>query len=519
MKLTWDGSQFLALNAFAFREELKAWRFEWRPDLGAWATTSPKAAAHFRAHADADAENKITRSFITVSPWVGRIPYLKGLKPLAYQIPAANFILARNHSYAALDPGLGKTIVMALVINALGKHPVVVVCPSGLCLNIEREIKKWLTWKARISIYNPQKKLADHSDILLVPDVFLADPLGVYDLLRDRLRSMVAIGGASLFVDEAQRFGDFAAQRTMALLGATGIAHGFDRVCFLSGTPLRKRPISLYPILSTFAGETIDFASKHDYGMKYCGGRWDGYAWDYSGASHFVELAQKIRDKFMLRIRKKDVLKDLPPKTEELLFLDEKAPPMVAKFEQKYLAKYSPLELKREAKHENGERQRNAELGKVAKYLKMIGLAKCKLAIPHIKDTLDWGDESILIVANHRAVLEKLMDALKSYKPLLVYGSTPRKMKQVQVDAFQEGLSRVFIIQTQCAVGFNLTMASRVIAVESSWVETDNEQAEDRAHRIGQVNPVFIQRLCFKNSMDRKVLESNLKTRQLTALL
>jgi SWI/SNF-related matrix-associated actin-dependent regulator 1 of chromatin subfamily A len=506
MLLTFDGTDFLCHVSYTGRDTPKRAGFVWRPDKKAWCTPNPRVAAHLREHADESAENQFNRIFLKLSPWVGRITYPEGLTPRPYQLAAAQFALSRNRSYLALDPGLGKTIVMALVLNARGPHSVVVVCPPGLVWNTERELKKWCTWNPSIAVYEPGSLIPFRTSILIVPDSFLADPLGSYSHLRDFMWIMGKCGGSSLFIDEAQRYGTLTAQRTRALMGERGLAHIFKNVSLLSGTPMRNRPIELFPVLSRFAAETIDFKNEHLYGMRYCAGYHDGYQWNYTGASNLKELAENVHGKFMLRLKKKDVLKELPAKTEELVFIDDKTPPKVAAFERKHLATYSPEDLMGHL----------APNGHTSTYRRMLGLAKVKPALSYIKEVLEGGDEHILIFCEHTEVVEKMMDGLKKYEPMRITGATSKKKKQAHVDAFQAGKSRVLIGNiVACGTGFTLTRATRVVFVETSWVPADNEQASDRTHRIGQTEPVFVQYLVFKNSIDGKVIETNLRKRQI----
>lgn len=517
--ITLAGNTFVAEAKFSDRVKLQNAGFDWNPQFKAWVTQNPQVASRFRPHADSEAKTRIDRSLISVEPWTGCDLYWPGnLDPRPFQCQAARWALERNSSYIAADPGLGKTIIAALVINSLNlplrgmsKIPVVIVNQPGLCLNTEVELRKWCLGSPRIAIYRPESGEEAYftgasPDILIVPDSLIADPLGEYEWLRRTIQDMTSFGDALLIVDEAQRFNNRESKRTKALFG---LAERFERTVFLSGTPMRNRPHDLYSILSRFAGETIGFRNEHQFGFRYCKGFIDSFGVpNYKGASNVEELFTAVKSKFMMRIEKKDVLRELPPKVEEIVFLaDGETPTAVTNYEREFLREYSPSDTVRDEITASPY---------VSTYRRMLGEAKVRPAYEFIRDLLELGDESILIFAEHIRTVEALEKLLKKYKPLVVTGKTPAREKQAKVGLFQADASRVFLGNTQaCGTGFTLTRATRVVHVEPSWVPADSDQASDRAHRIGQKHSVFVQYLVFKNSLDRTIVETAMKKREI----
>lgn len=523
MQVTWDAlfRLYIAEVSPNDRAPFRKAGFKWYPDHKALATDSPQVAARLRQYADESAIEQIKKAFIKVKPWSGRIPFPKGLKPLPFQPGAAQFALARDRSYLGLDPGLGKTIVSSLIMNAIGHHPVVFIVPPFLALNTKEELQKWLTWKVLcIKIAGSKSTQWDRGlveNVLIVPDSLIADPMGDHMKLYEAIDSMKALGDATLFVDEAHRYKTLDAQRTHGLFR---IANGFARTVFLSGTPMPNRPMELYAVLSRFAAETIDFKSHRQFGLRYCAGYYDGYGYDFSGASNVKELAGKVRGTFMLRLRKKDVLRDLPPKTEELIFIAENAPPKMAAVEQKQFPKHSPEDLMRKQFAYQDAQGEDVD-APLATYRRKLGLAKAPLAIAFLKDLLDECDESVIVFAEHTEVIARLTKGLAKYNPAVITGKVHKDKRQGIVKDFQrDKKKRVFIGNIRaCGVGFNITKASRVVFAEFSWVPGDNDQATDRTHRIGQERPVHVQYLVFKNSIDRAVMETNLRKRKTTNVL
>lgn len=510
-RLVWDSRAQLykAECGNSERDIFRRAGFKWHQDVGALTTPSALIAGRVKAFATPSAHRMILDTFIQVKPWSGRIKCPPKLSPLPFQPGAARFAIERNRSYLALDPGLGKGVVAALILNALGLHPVVYICPPFLALTVQEELCKWLVkpWSPLdVRIYDDKECSQKTPGILIVPDSMAGNVLGENEGAHEAIEFMRDRGGATLIIDEAHRYKTAGAQRTEGLFR---FAHGFKRIVFLSGTPMPNRPHELYPILSRFAPETIDFMTEKAYGMKYCAGFYDGFGYDYKGASNVKELATKVRSTFMLRLRKKDVLKQLPPKTEELVFLANDLPPQMAVVDREMLKRYSPEDTLRVSDEH------------ISSYRKRLGLVKAPLAIGFIRDLLEDGDESILVFAEHIDVIAKLEKGLAKFKPLVITGSTPKKRRHAIVKEFQTNKTRRLFLGNKkaCGVGFTLIKATRVIHVEPGWVPGDDDQATDRAHRIGQLDNVFVQYLVFKNSFDRTVMDKNLRKRKTTQML
>jgi SWI/SNF-related matrix-associated actin-dependent regulator 1 of chromatin subfamily A len=427
---------------------------------------------------DKSARIKPSKTTITKEPWLGAIRYPKGLHPKLFQFEAIRFALERNRSYLALDPGLGKTIIAALIARNLAHLDVWYVCPPFLVENTYSEMLKW----------NEEY----FHRLTVIPDNRL-------DKFKPKSKDPVL-----LIVDEAHRFKNETAKRTKSLFNI--LFPCASRCVFMSGTPMPNRPIELFPVLSVAAPETIDFKNRFQYGLRYCAGFQNQWGWDFTGASNVSELSLKVKSNFMLRMRKRDVLEELPDKMEEMIILSDEMPKAVGALDKSILKEYSPEDL---MKH-------TLDSPHTATYRKELGKAKCKFAIEFLKDILENSNEALLVFAIHRDVIAKLSWALSEYNPVVITGETPTHKRNDLVKGFQmEGGSKLFIGNIQAAgVGFTLTRSARVVFVEFDWVPGNNEQASDRAHRIGQNRDVLVSYLVFKNSIDRTVLETILRKRK-----
>ncbi len=525
---------------------------------GVWFCETPQAAARLRDHCSATAKKIIDRVMLKHSPWLGPLSYPKGLKLREFQSKIAiPFILSTNKTYLAADPGLGKTICAAIVSNAT-REPVIYICPPFLTLTVLDEFRKWINWTKKISVY--EESASELPDILIVSDTLIHKP-EVRAVIENQSAYARLLGcGGRLFVDEAHRFRNPKTRRTRAIFGdppirdrknsprdrgrvenaapftfskSRGILDLFANQTYLSGTPNPNgRPVEMYTVLSKVAPETIGFMNPVQYGLRYCGGKRIsetcplckglGYrgkgvfchyckgqgkfsnGYDFSGASNLKELRRNVRDKFMLRLKKSDVLKELPPKTEEIILLG-KTPPRVLKLESE-LRKASPKDLMQE------------KFGSphLATYCRLLGEYKVRPAVEFINGVLEDTDESVLVFAFHKNVIAGLQNKLAKYKPLVITGLTSKEERHGIVKTFQSGKGSRLIIGNYlaCGLGLTLTRATRVIFVEQSWVPAENDQASDRAHRIGQRDNVLVQYLVYEHSIDRTRVETNLRKRR-----
>lgn len=493
MKLIFDGSSFIALCAFSEKEIPKQSGFLWNTFLKRWETRSPVIAVRLRQYADENARKKIDRLFLSSSPWPHGIQTTsvnKNLTLKPYQERAVRFALEQNKTYLALDPGLGKTAIAATIRRHFPKHFAAYICPPFLENTVKNEFKTWCDKNLHTYIF---------------PDTKIHRP-SVLEFIKD----MTEVRSSILFIDEAHRFKEDTSRRTEYLFNH--IVPLFDRVVYLSGTPMPNRPIELYSILNASASEVIDFKTKQEFGVRYCAGFVEtlrfGFrekrVWNFKGASNVEELGAKIKERFMLRIRKEEVLPELPPKTEGLIVLGDKLPLKIAKLEKYVLNNLGEEDLVREEVTDSEY---------LATYRRELGKYKVDDALPVIRDILLETDDCLLIFAIHKEVVALLSEGLKDYKHIIITGDTPAHKRHELVDDFQKNDSIRFVLGNidACGIGYTMTKASRVLFVEFAYTPGANDQAADRTHRIGQHKNVLVQYFVFGNSLDMRVLEINLR--------
>jgi SWI/SNF-related matrix-associated actin-dependent regulator 1 of chromatin subfamily A len=492
MEIKFDNGIFVAHCKFEDREKLRTAGFHWNLQIKKWTTKEARIAARLDEYLSPSARSEVQKIQNKKYPVPEILPVpSKKLKPYSYQIEAAKHSLALKNSYIELDPGLGKTICAALVMNALANRTalnVVYICPPFLVSQVRAELMKWTI---------------EDVDFYVWADSMLTKP----ELVKQALEYSRMREQNLLVYDEAHRIKEPTAARSKALYQK--IAPHFKRVLLLSGTAMpNKRPIEIFPVLSHFAPEVIDYKNRFEYGLKYCAAFEGKWGWDFSGASNVDELKEKLKA-FIFTRRKSEVEHELPEKSLEIVVIGETLSPKIAKLDRELLKLHSPRDLlKKKIAGDEGEIH-------IATYRREVGLSKVKASLDFITSEIENSEESFIIFCVHKDVVSSIFDGLKDFSPEVITGETPMDKRQKIAKKFQEKETRILIANIQAAgIGFNLTACTRIIFVEYSYVPGDNEQAIDRAHRLGQKQKVRAQFLVFKDSLDRAILDSMLEKKE-----
>ena len=396
------------------------------------------------------------------------------MKLFPYQVEGVAWLAQRKTALLADEMGLGKT---AQAICA-AKGDTVVVCPASVQEVWRREQKRFPNGITRLRVFSYNRIAMD-------------GPEGVsrFD---------------TLILDEAHYLKSVEAQRTGAILTRGGLAHRAGRqIISVTGTPAPNHPLELWPLLRTLAPETIlnhsgEPFSLEEFRHKFCVVDANDRS-KVRGGRNLEELKDRIAP-FVLRRKKSEVLKDMPPLRVDTLPLDSSRA-------AEYLSQIPEEEVRLLIKLlEAGE-----DPGQAAEYLatlvRLTGLAKARPATDWIANFLRSSDEKIVVFARHLDVMDELCARLSLFGPLRVDGSKTMTQRTEAIDLFQsDPAHRVLIGQIQAAgTGITLTAASTVLFVEHSWVPAENEQAAMRIHRIGQRNACVAYFAMLSGSIDEKI--------------
>jgi len=437
---------------------------------------------------------------------------------------------------------MGKTIIAALIMNALHAQNrnsrFVYICPAFLTRNVESEMEEW-GLGLDVEHYCAPRCFGN---VLILPSSLFHRENLREDLLhftgqfkfssnaeiRRAARDLPANPGENvLIVDEAHQFKNDEAERTRVLLGHTndkgvithsGLVKLFDRTICMSGTAMPNRPLELYPILSTLAPETIDFMTKEQYGMRYCAGRWNGYAYEYTGASNLLELGKRVKGTYMHRLKKSEL--KLPPLTEEIFVVSDDAPSEMRDFEAALQKDFSVADLMY-GKIAASIRYHNMPL---PTYQRQLGLYKVKHAVAWAHHLLENTNDRAIIFTRHIDVASRIDDALcksLSWKPWFIGAHAKPEDRVAVVNHFNASKTRRILIALigRAGVGLNVQSANRILHVEPQWNPAVNDQGTDRAHRYGQEKHVHAEYMVYKNSIDHVVMKTILKKRKLGSYL
>jgi len=418
---------------------------------------------------------------------------LKSLDPrlFPFQRTGVAFVESRNgRALIADEMGLGKT---AQAISWLRLHPelrpVVVVCPASIKINWEREFRMWGMKDEKIQIISGKKNGHD-----LVGQIIIIN----YDILTSWLEPLVAYNPKVVIMDECHYARNSNALRTKA---AKRLAKKIPHVIALSGTPIVNRPIEFFNSINMIRPDI--FPSFWRYAQEFCGAKWNGFGWDFTGATNTDKLHRLLTETIMVRRRKQDVLTDLPAKIYSVV------PFEIDNREEYKRASGNIIAwiLQNEGK-EKADKASQAEVLVEFEKLKQLAVrGKMKAIKEWVSDFLESG-EKLVVFATHTMTLDTLQTEFKNLAVRLD-GSTSQKGRQEAVDRFQTDKKiRLFLGNVKAAgVGITLTAASNVAFVELTFVPGDHTQAEDRCHRIGQKDTVNIWYLIAESTIEEDLVQ------------
>ncbi|SFD27126.1 Superfamily II DNA or RNA helicase, SNF2 family [Chitinophaga sp. CF118] len=395
------------------------------------------------------------------------------------------------------DMGLGKTIqgiTMLLYRASLG--PALVVCPASVLPNWTNEINRFAP-SLRLVYLNT----VNREDVLKAAIAFDV-VITTYGILQSEEKLFAAVNWTTVVLDEAHIIKNFQTKTSKAAMSLQA-----DFKLILTGTPIQNNLGEIWNLFNFInpglLGTLYDFNKKFTTPVIY------------NPDSTVKKHLKKLISPFMLRRTKAGVLDELPAKTEIVRMVDL-SPDEVAFYEALRL---KAVENIKKYGNVNGRQHLNAltEIGKLRMAACNPQMIDEDVNIPSSKLSVFLEIVTELISNNHRALVfsqfVKHLDLVKkaldhmgiSY--LYLDGSTPIPMRDTLVKEFQSGKGDLFLISLKAGgLGLNLTAADYVIHMDPWWNPAVEEQASDRAHRIGQTKPVTIYRLVTKHTIEEKII-------------
>lgn len=418
-----------------------------------------------------------------------------------YQIEGIKF-LANNgtsipyHSILGDDMGLGKTAQSICACEQVGAKKILAICPSAVKINWMREFHKWSNY-SNIFIAGRIGKVAAKDCIIdRNAEVVILN----YDLcIMPKIKKQLALMSFDVCIlDECHYLMNKTSGRTKAILARGGIIWNCKYKWALSGTFMKNRNRDCFAVLRALTPHVMGkYTDYRNYAEYFCGGKMGAFGYDDNMSTHTEELGQML-SKVMLRRTRAEVLSQLPPMTEQNIYL-EVTPEISA-----------VINRESEFTEEQVTAILNFQmLGETASYRKELAMAKLPQVIDYIKNALA-NVNKLTVFAYHRDFINELADKLSEYGVEVVMGGLTPEQKQEKVDNFVNNPdSRVFIGQIQAAgtgVDGLQFVCSDVIFAEIDWVPGTIDQARARCHRMGQENNVHIHYLLVEDSLEDKML-------------
>jgi SNF2 family DNA or RNA helicase len=425
------------------------------------------------------------------------------MEPLyAFQKEAVVRIANGDPVYLGFDPGLGKSRASLEAAQRRGAKRVLVICPASGRYVWEEQTRIWSKYECHIV-----RKISD-----LVGEGLFVLTYGLISQKDGAFAAAVARGQPYdlTVLDEAAAVKNAGANRTKAILGQMLPKLGY--VLPLSGTPAPNHSGELYPILKALYPSAITGSNGHpllqwQFEDRYCRVEQKRFGMGrpirvITGSRNTPELREKISP-FMIRVKKQDVLKDLPPVRYDVV------PIGVDRYAAAQLPALPPFsDEKGLLAYLNGVGDEH-----LMRLRRMLGILKTEPSIEYIDDFLRNlpQEKKVLVFAHHKDVIDRLVNGLVDHHPVKITGASSTQARELAVNTFlNDHRCRLFVGNIQ-ASGTGLTLVgpkcacSDVIFVEATYSPSDNVQAAARVHRIGQREGVVARFLTAHGTIDDSI--------------
>lgn len=404
------------------------------------------------------------------------------------------------------DMGLGKTLQTICFLDyKANKSPntiQMIITPASLMYNWKVELEKFAP-HLKVLVYHQSNRsienLVNEQANILVTS---------YGTARSDIDLLEGLQFSTIVLDESHNI-----KNPLSLVSQAVLRLQAESKIILSGTPVMNNTMDLYPQLS--------FILPHMFGQQEFFTKEYVHPIDRDKDTEKIEQLKRVTSPFILRRTKEQVAKDLPSKTESILWC------RMGSAQRRYYE-----EVKSNIRNSLFVDIQNQGLQK-SKMSILAGIQKlrqlCSSPVP-IDDCQHVTDESIKVttlieelegnlVQNKVIVFSQFLGALdnigqqlrkKKISYYLIDGSTPQQKRQEQIDKFQQkdNTVRVFLLSLKAGnSGFTLTEANYVFLIDPWWNRQVENQAIDRVYRIGQDKNVFAYRMICKDTIEERIIQ------------
>lgn len=398
------------------------------------------------------------------------------------------------------DMGLGKTIqALAILLQRAEQGPALVVAPLSVCRNWEREALKFAPTLNLILFAGNAQERKDLLQNAKGFDVVVVS----YGLLQTEEELFKQTKFSTILLDEAQAIKNRTTKRSKTVMALDG-----DFRIITTGTPVENHLGELWNIFNFINPGLL--GSHDSFNERFA------IPIEKNNSLERRKALQKLIKPFILRRRKNQVLDDLPAKTEIILNVE------MSTEERSFYESVRQDALQRIESDAGAVQDKRF---RILAELTRLRLACChpKLVNPSIPlnssklelfgeivEELIENKHKALVFSQftkHLAIIEEYLNS-QNIKYQYLDGSTPAKQRQERIDDFQRGNGDIFLISLKAGgTGLNLTAADYVIHLDPWWNPAVEDQATDRAHRMGQQRPVTVYRFVTEDSVESKILK------------
>jgi hypothetical protein len=404
------------------------------------------------------------------------------------------------------DMGLGKTMQsLALLLLRAPQGPALIIAPTSVCTSWEMEAGRFAPTLTIARLHEAERESvienAGPFDIVLCS----------YGLLISEQQRLCNRTWTTVILDEAQAIKNIGAKRSRIAMQLQA-----DFRLATTGTPVENHLGELWSIMNFvnpgLLGTLKQF--QHRFQMPI----------EQKQNPAMSKTLKQIISPFVLRRLKSEVLAELPPKTEIVLDIE---------LSQQERTLYEALRTHALKQLSGMSGPKGQQRIKVLAHIMQLRRSCCHPSFVPGGATIDSSKMEIfeqkiteLVENNHRAlVFSQFTDLLALIRERLealgiayhyLDGSTPLKKREQAINAFRCGESPVFLISLKAGgFGLNLTGADYVFIMDPWWNPAVEDQAADRAHRIGQQRPVTVYRFVARNTIEEKIIRLHTEKREL----
>jgi SNF2 family DNA or RNA helicase len=444
-----------------------------------------------------------------------------------YQKVGVDFLIGVERALLADDMGLGKTLQIIAVLERSGSKKVLIVAPNSMKYVWKREIAKW----------SPEStvQVVDGDKTTRITQIMGEQKYTIMNYEALRLHASISSGRKpvatlepaldrqwdALVFDEAHRIKNRAATMTLV---SRALAVRSKRVYHVTGTPIMNRSSELWSLLNILHPKT--YGSFWAFAEKFCKVYHDGYGWiveDFTDPTHpRVQLLRDTLKPLMIRRTKKEVLKDLPEKQVQQIWVDLDG-------SQKKI--YDQMENAMLTELDTGQKISAAVVIAQITRLKqitidphlMIAESEVEISGAKIEALMDLVEglngQKFAVFSQFAKAISRLSTKFDKLgiQHVVISGEVTGEDRDTAVERFQTDPDcRAILLTTQAGgQGLTLTAASTAIFLDKCWTPALNIQAQDRLHRIGQKNPVTIYELLTNQSVEEYIEDLLAKKQQI----